>query len=79
MFDWLRSLYDLVSNFFSSFFNAVASVVDYVKSLFHVIGSALRFVVNCVSYLPSVYVAFVSIILVVCVVYLVVGRSTGGD
>lgn len=79
MISWLQGIFDSISNFFGMITDTINSIIDKMIEFFGYIGSAVDFVKGILNFLPSFYLVFAGIVLVVLVIYLILGRQSGGD
>lgn len=78
MLETLQNFFDKVSDFFDSVFDFVSSLVSGLINIFKTLPLVSKFASSAVSSLPEFLLAFASITVVISIVYLIVGRSTGG-
>lgn len=76
---------ETLSNFFSWIIDTVSTLFDFLMSiisgLFNIIKSiplVVTMLTGSIGYLPSTLAAFATITITISVVYLIVGRQTGG-
>ena len=76
---------DTLVNFFEWFTGGVESLFSFISSvvtgLFNIIKSlpvVLELLTSSIGFLPSTLVAFATITITISIVYLLVGRETGG-
>lgn len=79
MLQWL-------SNFGNWFVDLVSNLVSFVMSTIHGLSTMLKsfpiissMVTRSIGYLPSIFAVFVSITLIIYIVYLIIGRNAGGS
>lgn len=70
--DWFKSLIDTVVEFFTGF-------VENLVLLFKYIGIAANLAYNLISGLPDWLQIFGTVTIVVSVIFMILGRDTGGD
>ena len=78
MFDWLvdlgQWLFDVIQpllTFFSSFIHGLQTIFKMFPKVFSIVS-------NSIVYLPSLFVVFVTLSIVVYIIYMIVGRNAGG-
>ena len=78
-------MFDHIANFFSWIIDTVSTVFEFfgsvVTGLFNIIKSipsVITMLTGSIGYLPSTIAAFATITLTISIVYLIVGRDTGG-
>lgn len=69
--DWIKGIIDTVFGFFSS-------IVDNMTMLFDYIGLAASTAYNLVASLPTWLQVFGTITVLISVLFMIVGRETGG-
>lgn len=79
MIAWLENLFNTVYGFFSNIVSIINYIVDQIRLLFGYVQGAADFVKNAFLLIPSYYLVFGTIIIVVLIVFLVLGRNAGGD
>lgn len=78
MLETLQNFFDKVSNFFDSVWQFVSSLVSGLINIFTTLPLISKFATSAIDNLPDFLLAFASITVVISIVYLIVGRSTGG-
>ena len=75
---------EILKNFFDWLFDIVSTVMQFLVSiitgmlqLFKTLPKILQLVTQSIGYLPSIFVAFVTITLSAYIIYLIVGRDPG--
>lgn len=76
---------DSITNFFEWIYQTVSTVFDFVGSviagLFNIVKSlpmVVTMLTSSIGYLPSTIAAFATLTITISIVYLLVGRETGG-
>ena len=72
MFEWLQGIISSVSDFFNGF-------IDSTVKFFEYLSFAKDYALTLVGFLPAWLKAFAIITITVSVIYLVIGRDSGGD
>lgn len=79
-------MFDLLHNFIAWLSDIGRSVITFfesvVKGLSTMISSFPRIMSvtsNAIGYLPSIFAVFITITIIVSIVYIIVGRNTGGS
>ena len=72
--DALQWLIDIIS----SLINLVISIVEGIIQLLSVIPSAVQLLTMSIGVLPSILVGFATATITVCVIFIIVGRNSGG-
>ena len=72
MFDWLQNIISSVTDFFSGFIDSIVKFFEYLTF-------AKNYALQLINFLPPWLKAFAIITITVSVIYLVVGRDSGGD
>ena len=71
IFDWLYSVIAPVITFFQSMIHGLITIVKYYPKIYALI-------MQSVGYLPSIFVVFVGLTIILYIVYMIVGRNAGG-
>lgn len=79
MIEWLKSIWDGISAFFDQVRTIVDVVIDKINEFITVIGSVMQFVWQCIEWIPPIFRVFLTISIIVLVLYLILGRNAGGD
>lgn len=79
MFQWLQDIFIRISDFFSAIWDFVQLAVSKIIELFSVVAKALNFGYEILRSLPSFYLIFGILLLSVLIIYIIIGRSAGGD
>ena len=78
MLETLEHAFDKVSDFFNTVIDFISSIVGGFINLFKTLPLVKSFAASSISSLPSFLLAFASITVVISIIYLIVGRQTGG-
>lgn len=70
--DWIKNLIDTVFGFFSG-------MIDNLTLLFKYIGIAANLAYDLIAGLPDWLQVFGTVTIVVSVIFMILGRDTGGD
>lgn len=70
-FSWLQDFFLSVYHFIESFFTGLFNVLKSIPQI-------LSFTTNAIGYLPSALTIFAILTVTISIVYLIVGRDTGG-
>lgn len=70
--DWLKDTLTTVFDFVVSIFTGFIDILKCIPGVLSVLTSSI-------AYLPDVVQVFAILTIVICVLYLIVGRDTGGD
>ena len=79
MISWLQGIFDSLSSFFSMVAALIGDFIDKLLEFFGYIKAAFSFLQTALDFLPAFYVTFAVIIVTVLIVYLILGRQSGGD
>lgn len=78
-------MFDTISNFFSSIWDIIQSIGSFITqfiqgiiTLFKVLPTVISTASQAMGYLPSVIAAFGAITITISIIFIVVGRDTGG-
>lgn len=77
---------DFFVRLFDSIYSMVAPVLTFFKSMVHGLITIVKYypkihdlVMQSVGYLPSIFVVFVGLTIILYIVYMIVGRNAGGS
>lgn len=70
--------FDWVVNLVTSLVGFVFQMINGLLRLLSILPTAVLQLTNSVSYLPSILVGFATITATICVIYVIVGRNSGG-
>ena len=79
MFQFLSNAFDWLYDFLSALGNFVFSLIDGLVTLFKSFPLILQLTTDSIGYVPSIFAAFISISIVIFIVYLIIGREAGGS
>lgn len=78
MLQWLFDFGDWLSSI-------ITSVLDFFKSTVHGLGlmiklfpKILNLTTSSIAYLPSIFATFITVTIIIYIVYLIIGRNAGG-
>lgn len=79
-------MFDTIKNFFLWIYNLIVDIVGFITSLvtglinvLKSIPQILTFTSSSIGFLPSVLSVFATLTITISVIYLIVGRNSGGD
>lgn len=78
MFDWIQNISQWFIDIFNSVWTFIESLIKGIADLFSVIPQAVTYLTASLGYLPSSLVVFATLSITISVIYLIVGRNTGG-
>lgn len=78
MLETLEHALDKVSDFFNTVIDFISSLVGGFINLFKTLPIVKSFAFNSILSLPSFLMAFASITVLVSILFLIIGRQTGG-
>lgn len=78
MLETLQNAFQKISNFFDTIIDFLSSLVGGFINLFKTLPLVKSFASSAISSLPSFLLAFATITILISIVYLIVGRQTGG-
>ena len=77
---------DTIKNFFLWIYNLIVDIIGFITSLvtglinvLKSIPQILTFTTSAIGFLPSVLSVFATLTITISIIYLIVGRHTGGD
>lgn len=79
MFEFLRNFADQIGEFFSKLWEIITFIFDELTQFFKMIKPAITFFQTLLTSLPPVFLAFGIAMLAVLIIYVILGRTAGGD
>ena len=88
MLDAIVSFFQQLGEFFTTVWNLVKFAFGELVQFFKMVGSALSFIWSIINIiptmrqaysLPTIYLAFGICLILVLIIYIIVGRTAGGD
>lgn len=79
MINFLRSIFESLTSFFDQAQSIIEHIVNDIITFFGYLKIIPSLVGRLTDFIPVPYLFFVSITVTISIVYLIVGRSTGGD
>lgn len=79
MINFLSSIFDSITSFFQQIADLIQHFISDIVTFFGYLKIVPSLVQKFTSFVPAPYLIFISITVTVSIVYLIVGRSTGGD
>lgn len=79
MLEMIQSFFTSVGEFFSKIWDFIVMIWEELTQFFKILSPALRFFQSLLSSLPPVFLAFGLAMLVVLILYVILGRTAGGD
>lgn len=79
MFEFLRNFADQIGQFFSKIWDILVFIFEELTQFFKLIKPAVNFFQTLLTSLPPVYLIFGIAILAVLIIYIIIGRTAGGD
>lgn len=79
MIDLIYSFFTSIGEFFSKIWDFITMIWEELTQFFKILSPALKFFQGLLSSLPPVFLAFGLAMLVVLVLYIIIGRTAGGD
>lgn len=77
MLQWLSNIGNWLVDTFSPLITFFKSVVHGLWTLIQLFPKIFTFVTQAIGYIPSIFAVFVTITVIVYVVYLIIGRDAG--
>lgn len=78
MFDWLKNIGDWLVSVLQPIFKFFESAIHGFQTLFKSFPVISNIVSSVVGYLPTIFATFISISLIILIIYLIIGRTSGG-
>lgn len=79
MFEFFRNFADQIGQFFSKLWDIITFIFDELTQFFKMIKPAITFFQTLLTSLPPVFLGFGIAMLAVLIIYVVLGRTAGGD
>ena len=79
MLQWFYVLFSSIFQFFSNIWQGLVWLWDQITQFFQIIKPAIHFFMVLVGSIPTFFYVFAVAILLVCIVYIILGRNAGGD
>ena len=77
MLQWLSNIGNWLADTFSPLITFFKSVIHGLWTLIQLFPRIFTFTTQAIGYLPSIFAVFITITIIVYVVYLIVGRDAG--
>lgn len=78
MFDQIINFFEWIVDTVTTLFNFFGSVVSGLFNIIKSLPMVVSMLTGVIGYLPSTIAAFATITITISIVYLIVGRDTGG-
>lgn len=79
MFQWLTNFGQWLSDIFTPILDFFKSTVHGLSLMVKMFPKIISLTTNSIAYLPSIFATFISISIIIYVVYLIIGRNAGGS
>lgn len=79
MLEFLRSFFTSIGEFFSNIWNFLVFIWEEITQFFRMLSPALKFFQTLISTIHPLFLAFGLAMLVVLILYVIIGRTAGGD
>lgn len=79
MLQMIQSFFESIGEFFSKIWDFLVMIWEEITQFFKILAPALKFFQGLLSSLPPVFLAFGLAMLVVLILYVILGRTAGGD
>ena len=79
MFELLRNFFVSVGDFFTKVWDILTFVFEEISQFFKMLSPALKFFQTLINTIHPLFLAFGLAMLVVLVLYIILGRTAGGD
>lgn len=79
MFDLIKSFFQSIGEFFSNIWEFLVFVWDELTQFFRMLKPAISFFQQLLSSIHPLFLAFGIAMLVVLLLYIIIGRTAGGD
>lgn len=78
MLDSLTNFFDWLYSFLGNIGNFLISIIDGLLNIIKSLPVVMNMISSSIGYLPSTLAAFATLTITISIVYLLVGRDTGG-
>lgn len=78
MIQFLQTFFQSIAEFFSKIWSFLTGIFDELAQFFRMLKPAMQFVLSLLKSLPAVYWLFGVAMILVLIVYLILGRESGG-
>ena len=79
MVAFFESAFTAIGEFFTKVWDILVFIWDELTTFFRMIAPAIKFFTDMLQNLPSLFFYFGLAMLIVLVVYVIIGRTAGGD
>lgn len=79
MIQFLSNFFEQIGQFFSSLWSILTYAFQELLQFFRTVGAGLRFVWSIITLVPPIYLGFGIALILVLIIYLIIGRTAGGD
>lgn len=79
MIQFFADFFQQIASFFSSVWQIVTYVFQELLQFFRTVGAGLKFVWSIITLVPPLYLGFGFALVLVLLIYLIIGRTAGGD
>lgn len=78
MLDMIKNFFDWIVDIVTSLWSFLESFFRGLTDLFRIVPQAISYLTSSLGYLPSTLIVFATLTISISVIYLIVGRNTGG-
>ena len=79
MFELFQNFVNWINDFFSAIVAFLNSLIQGTITMFKAFPMLLNLMTTSLGYVPSIFTVFISIGVIIYIVYLILGRETGGS
>lgn len=79
MFQWLSNFGQWLSDIFTPILDFFKSNIHGLTLMIQMFPKILQLASNSIAYIPSIFATFITITIIIYIVYLIIGRNAGGS
>ena len=79
MIQLIQSFFESIGEFFSKIWDFIVMIWEELTQFFKILGPTIKFFQHMLTFLPGIYLGFGIALLVVLLLYIIIGRTAGGD
>lgn len=79
MIQWFSDVFQWLSDLFTPFIEFFKSTVHGLQLMINMFPKVLNLSSSAIGYLPSIFATFITISIIIYIVYLIIGRNAGGS
>lgn len=79
LLEFIQNVFQSIAEFFSKIWEILVFIFDELTQFFKMISPAIKFFQTLFTTLPPIFVVFGIAMLAVMIIYVILGRTAGGD